>query len=243
MLKRDGIWHEATWDEALDAAADGLARNRGPLRRARLGQGHQRGRLRHPEARARGPGHQQRGPLHAALPLARRWRRCWSRWAPAPRRTRTRTTRRRAASWWSARTPRPITRSSPCASARPCARGARLIVVNPKRVELCDQADLWIQERPGTDVALFNAMAKVILDEGLARLDWIAARTEGFEAWAASLEPLHARARRGASPACRPRPSPRPPAGTRGRRSPAPASSGAWASPSTSTAPPTPTRC
>jgi len=67
------------------------------------------------------------------------------------------------------------------------ARGARLIVVNPKRVELCDQADLWIQERPGTDVALFNAMAKVILDEGLARRDWIADRTEGFEEWVASL--------------------------------------------------------
>src|SRR5438034_10319480 len=29
MIKRDGAWREATWDEALDAAADGLARNRG----------------------------------------------------------------------------------------------------------------------------------------------------------------------------------------------------------------------
>ena len=72
---------------------------------------------------------------------------------------------------------------------RAVARGARLIVVNPKRVELCDQADLWIQERPGTDVALFNAMAKVLLDEGLANLDWIRARTEGFEEWAAALQP------------------------------------------------------
>src|SRR3989441_411108 len=68
-------------------------------------------------------------------------------------------------------------------------RGARLIVINPKRIELCEQADLWIQERPGTDVALFNAMAKLILDEGLARLDFIRLRTEGFEAWAASLAP------------------------------------------------------
>src|SRR5436309_10360169 len=67
--------------------------------------------------------------------------------------------------------------------------GARLIVINPKRIELCDQADLWLQERPGTDVALFNAMAKLILDEGLARLDFIRSRTEGFEAWAASLAP------------------------------------------------------
>jgi len=39
------------------------------------------------------------------------------------------------------------------------SRGARLIVVKPKRIELCEQADLWIAQRPGTDVALFNAMA------------------------------------------------------------------------------------
>jgi formate dehydrogenase (NADP+) alpha subunit len=51
---------------------------------------------------------------------------------------------------------------------RAVSRGARLIVVNPKRIELCEQADLWIQQRPGTDVALFNAMARVTLDEGLA---------------------------------------------------------------------------
>jgi len=68
-------------------------------------------------------------------------------------------------------------------------RGAHLIVVNPKRIELCDQADLWIQERPGTDVALFNAMARVMLDEGVADLGFIRSRTEGFDAWAATLEP------------------------------------------------------
>jgi formate dehydrogenase alpha subunit len=70
---------------------------------------------------------------------------------------------------------------------RALGRGARIVVVNPKRIELCDQADLWIQNRPGTDVMLFNAMARVILDEGLADLDFIARRTEGFEAWRASL--------------------------------------------------------
>ena len=73
---------------------------------------------------------------------------------------------------------------------RAVARGARLVVVNPKRVDLCDQADLWLQQRPGTDVALFNAMARVILDEGLANLDFVGNRTEGFEAWRASLEPF-----------------------------------------------------
>ena len=70
---------------------------------------------------------------------------------------------------------------------RAVVRGARLVVVNPKRVELCDQADLWLQPRPGTDVALFNAMARVILDEGLANLDFVRTRTNGFEAWRASL--------------------------------------------------------
>jgi formate dehydrogenase alpha subunit len=70
---------------------------------------------------------------------------------------------------------------------RAVSRGARLVVVNPKRVELCDQADLWIQPRPGTDVTLFNAMARVILDEGLANEAFVRARTEGFEAWRASL--------------------------------------------------------
>ncbi len=73
---------------------------------------------------------------------------------------------------------------------RAMARGARIIVANPKRIELCDQADLWIQQRPGTDVTLFNAMAKVILDEGLANQDFIRDRTEGFEEWRAALSDL-----------------------------------------------------
>ena len=72
---------------------------------------------------------------------------------------------------------------------RAVSRGARLIVVNPKRVELCGQADLWIQQKPGTDVALFNAMARVILDERLANLDFVRSRTEGFDEWVASLTP------------------------------------------------------
>src|SRR6267143_1120936 len=70
---------------------------------------------------------------------------------------------------------------------RAMARGARIVVVNPKRIELCDQADLWLQPLPGTDAALFNAMARLILDEGLANLEFVGARTEGFEAWRESL--------------------------------------------------------
>src|SRR6266850_1547201 len=71
---------------------------------------------------------------------------------------------------------------------RAVSRGARLIVVNPKRVELCDQADLWLAQRPGTDVALFNAMARVIVDERLDDERFIRERTEGFHAWRGALE-------------------------------------------------------
>ena len=67
-------------------------------------------------------------------------------------------------------------------------RGAKLIVINPRRIGMCDQADLWIRERPGTDVALLNAMAKVILDEGLADESFIEERTEGFDEWLAVVE-------------------------------------------------------
>ncbi|MBM3139774.1 MAG: formate dehydrogenase subunit alpha [Chloroflexi bacterium] len=64
-------------------------------------------------------------------------------------------------------------------------RGAALIVVNPIRIDLCDVAEVHLQPRPGTDVALFNAMANVILEEGLWDRDFVASRTEGFESWRA----------------------------------------------------------
>ena len=62
-------------------------------------------------------------------------------------------------------------------------RGAKLIIINPRRIEMCDYADLWLRPRPGTDVALLNAMAKVIVDEGLADSDFITGRTEGYDEW------------------------------------------------------------
>ena len=62
-------------------------------------------------------------------------------------------------------------------------RGARLIVINPRRIDMCDYAELWLRPYPGTDVALLNAMAKVILDEGLEDGDFVNDRTEGFEEW------------------------------------------------------------
>lgn len=62
-------------------------------------------------------------------------------------------------------------------------RGAKLIVINPRRIEMCDFAEIWLRPRPGTDVALLNAMAKIIVDEGLSDDHFIRNRTEGFEEW------------------------------------------------------------
>jgi formate dehydrogenase alpha subunit len=65
--------------------------------------------------------------------------------------------------------------------------GASLIVANPKKIDLCRHATIHLQHRPGTDVALLMGMIKVIVDEGLADLDYIATRCENFEEFLASL--------------------------------------------------------
>ena len=62
-------------------------------------------------------------------------------------------------------------------------RGAKLIIINPRRIEMCDYADLWLRPRPGTDVALLNAMAKVIVDQGLADTKFVGDRTEDYDEW------------------------------------------------------------
>ena len=68
-------------------------------------------------------------------------------------------------------------------------RGAKLIVINPRRIDMCDYADLWLRAYPGTDVALLNGMAKVILEEGLLDRDFVTNRTEGFDEWAKIIDP------------------------------------------------------
>jgi len=67
--------------------------------------------------------------------------------------------------------------------------GAKLIVVDPRRVEMVNWATLWLPEKPGTDVPLFSAMAHVIIKEQLYNQDFIDRRTEGFEDFRKSIEP------------------------------------------------------
>ena len=60
--------------------------------------------------------------------------------------------------------------------------GAKLIVVDPRRIDLVDFAHLWLRQRPGTDIAWINGMLNVIFAEGLAKEDFIKDRTENVEA-------------------------------------------------------------
>jgi predicted molibdopterin-dependent oxidoreductase YjgC len=59
-------------------------------------------------------------------------------------------------------------------------RGARLVVADPRKIWLCEHADMHMQIKPGCDVWLINAMMKVIADEGLVDKDFIAKHTEGW---------------------------------------------------------------
>jgi len=69
-------------------------------------------------------------------------------------------------------------------------QGAKLIVINPRRIDLCRQADLWLRPRPGTDMALLGGLARAVLQNGWADLPFVATRTEGFEAFVTSVQPF-----------------------------------------------------
>ncbi len=66
--------------------------------------------------------------------------------------------------------------------------GAKLLVIDPRRISLVDHATLWLRPRPGTDVAWINGLMHIILKEGLQAQKYIDERTEGFEALKAHLE-------------------------------------------------------
>ncbi len=68
--------------------------------------------------------------------------------------------------------------------------GTHLIIVDPRKLEMSRYAELNLNLRPGTDVVLFSAMAKFILEEGWEDRRFIEERTERFAEWAKSLEPF-----------------------------------------------------
>ncbi|MFD5876870.1 molybdopterin-dependent oxidoreductase [Streptomyces sp. NPDC060322] len=60
--------------------------------------------------------------------------------------------------------------------------GARLIVVDPRRNATAGKADLFLQIRPGTDLALLNGLMHLLVENGHTDPDFIAEHTEGWEA-------------------------------------------------------------
>ncbi len=60
-------------------------------------------------------------------------------------------------------------------------KGARLVVIDPRQIELAARADLWLRPRPGTDLALALAMMHVIVNEGLWDKDFVGSWTAGFD--------------------------------------------------------------
>lgn len=65
--------------------------------------------------------------------------------------------------------------------------GAKLIVVDPRRTTTAERADLFLQIKPGTDLALLNGLLHLLVENGDIDSDFIAAHTEGWDAMPAFL--------------------------------------------------------
>lgn len=71
---------------------------------------------------------------------------------------------------------------------RAVSKGAKLIVVDPRKIELVKWADRHVQINVGTDIPFFNAVANVIINEKLYDERYVGTRTEGFEAFATHVQ-------------------------------------------------------
>jgi predicted molibdopterin-dependent oxidoreductase YjgC len=67
-------------------------------------------------------------------------------------------------------------------------RGARLYAVDPRRTPSAQWADVWMGLNVGTDIALANAMARVIIREDLVNREFLASATTGFESYRDAVE-------------------------------------------------------
>ena len=59
--------------------------------------------------------------------------------------------------------------------------GAKLIVIDPRRTDMVDFADMFIQLKVGSDVALINALMNVLITENLYDKKYVESCTDGFE--------------------------------------------------------------
>jgi formate dehydrogenase alpha subunit len=66
--------------------------------------------------------------------------------------------------------------------------GAELIVVDPRRTPLVRFSRLWLHPHPGTDIALLNSLARIIIAEKKLDVEFVTRTTDNFDDWARSLE-------------------------------------------------------
>ncbi len=66
--------------------------------------------------------------------------------------------------------------------------GGRLIIANPREIELCRYADIWLRHLPGSDVALLMGMMRIIFEEKLADLSFVRECCDNFDAFKESLK-------------------------------------------------------
>ena len=69
-------------------------------------------------------------------------------------------------------------------------KGTPLIVIDPRKIELVPYAKHHLQLRPGTNIALLNMFARYILDEGLVKRDFVEKRCENWAEFEAGLRAL-----------------------------------------------------
>ncbi len=65
--------------------------------------------------------------------------------------------------------------------AKSCRPQMKLIVIDPRRTDTCELADLHLAIQPGTDVALFHGILHILMNERLIDPAFIAAHTQGYE--------------------------------------------------------------
>ncbi len=67
-------------------------------------------------------------------------------------------------------------------------RRVKLVVADPRKIDITEFASLHLQLKPGSDIALINGLMYIILEKGWEDQEFIAQRTEGFEEFRAVLE-------------------------------------------------------
>jgi formate dehydrogenase alpha subunit len=67
-------------------------------------------------------------------------------------------------------------------------QATKLLLIDPRQTKLSMFAHLWLQPHVGTDIALINGLAKVIIDEGLLDEEFVARSTDDFAAFKEGLK-------------------------------------------------------